>query len=283
MRRYITLEQLPFSGIEAVCRDVKIHAGEAEWFVVGAVARDLLLIHATGKGGSRITRDIDLAVALPNWEAYHTLTQRLVASGYHLEREPHRLRSPNQLTVDLIPFGDIAIPDGEIVWPPRNEVRLDVKGFDVLLTSSVRLQVGDALTVQVASIPAQALLKVCAWLDRHAQTSRDAEDLAELLMGYSEIEEDRLYQWHADLFDDPQFDLQKASARMLGREMARLALHIKHQVVYDRLRTFMGDQAKQGEESRLVQSMSRAVRFETSLHLVQSFVQGWFEVQSSHS
>lgn len=277
VNRRVRADQLPFRGIDTVFRDVQTQVGNAEWFVIGALARDLIFLAESGKGGSRITQDVDIAVALPDWEAFTGLLERLESCGYQRAREPHRVLSPEKIALDVISFGAIAHPDGEIIWPPRYEVRLDVKGFNVLVKSSVAVQIDEDLVLQVASIPSQALLKIISWIDRRLQTSQDAEDFAELLSTYGEIEEARLFTDHADMFDDPDFDIQRASARMLGRESAGLAAHLGQPEVFNRLNAFVHEQGVLDQEHRFTREMGHAVRLEKALQLMHGFVTGWRE------
>lgn len=42
------------------------------YLVVGAIARHLLLVNVLGISAARMTRDIDLAFAIENWDQFHT-------------------------------------------------------------------------------------------------------------------------------------------------------------------------------------------------------------------
>jgi predicted nucleotidyltransferase len=46
--------------------------------LVGAAARDLLLVHVHGQRVRRATKDVDFAVAIGSWEAYEQLQKRLM-------------------------------------------------------------------------------------------------------------------------------------------------------------------------------------------------------------
>jgi predicted nucleotidyltransferase len=47
-------------------------------FLVGAAARDLLLVHVHGQRVRRATKDLDFAVALASWKAFEQLKARLI-------------------------------------------------------------------------------------------------------------------------------------------------------------------------------------------------------------
>lgn len=49
-----------------------------ELLLVGAAARDLLLVHVYGQRVRRATKDVDFAVALASWETFEQLQAQLV-------------------------------------------------------------------------------------------------------------------------------------------------------------------------------------------------------------
>jgi predicted nucleotidyltransferase len=81
--------------IEAVCVEllenvVDIAAGlKIAFFVVGATARDMILIHGYNIQTIRATYDIDLGVQVSDWNEYQSLTNELMASG-HFSKEQIR-------------------------------------------------------------------------------------------------------------------------------------------------------------------------------------------------
>jgi hypothetical protein len=51
------------------------------YFVIGATARDLIVHQLVGIASSRRTRDLDLAIAIPDWSAFDTITEALLTRG----------------------------------------------------------------------------------------------------------------------------------------------------------------------------------------------------------
>ena len=82
---------------------------EIPMLIVGAFARDLHIRHRFGKATGRVTEDIDLALAVPDWPAFHTLRERLIASGQFNARPHvlHSLRHISGLAFDLVPFSGV--------------------------------------------------------------------------------------------------------------------------------------------------------------------------------
>ena len=194
--------------------------------IVGAFARDLHLVYAHGIATQRLTDDIDLALAVPDWLAFERLHGRLVASGA-FKASPtaaHRLRHRTGLPIDVVPFGSIEGNDRTIAWPPRGEIVMDVFGFreaelaasDVVLTNGVR--------ARLASLPALALLKLVCWKDRHYQAPRkDSHDLMLIVTHYLDARNQaRLFDDFAAWTQEDDFDYERAGTRMLGHDMRSL-------------------------------------------------------------
>lgn len=94
------------------------------FFLVGAAARDIVLVNLWGQSPGRATADIDFAFAVNDWAEFEHLRDELVATG-HFERLPHkeqRLQYTDQehgfqLPVDFIPFRGVASKTQTISWP----------------------------------------------------------------------------------------------------------------------------------------------------------------------
>jgi predicted nucleotidyltransferase len=64
-----------------------------ELLLVGAAARDLLLVHVYDQRVRRATKDVDFAVALTSWAAYEQLQARLIDHhGSRKESHQNRMR-----------------------------------------------------------------------------------------------------------------------------------------------------------------------------------------------
>jgi predicted nucleotidyltransferase len=59
---------------------VRRAAGQSPFVLIGAVARDLLLVHAGGIEAQRATEDTDLALAVRSWDEFMRLRAALLAS-----------------------------------------------------------------------------------------------------------------------------------------------------------------------------------------------------------
>lgn len=193
-----------------------------DFFVIGAVARDIHLRHLNGIDVPRRTRDVDVAVAVDGWESYKTLQRQLITNHNFTHEGPkQRVRSSEGVQVDLIPFGGIADPDGQIRFPPDERPEMTVLGIEETHRTTVSIRCGD-VSVEVASLPALGLLKLIAWDERPRERIHDAQDLCFILRQYYDVEIDTIVEKHADLFDAENFRRPLASARAYGREISAL-------------------------------------------------------------
>jgi predicted nucleotidyltransferase len=143
------------SAVRRAARDTPI-------LLVGAAARDLLLVHARGIDLQRATEDTDLALAVSSWEAFLDLRNALIASGgFTGDGPPHRLWYGNQ-RLDIIPFGGVERPDRSIAWPTEGAEVMSVAGFAEALASAVVVRLPGRVSIDVAPLPALALLKIWA-------------------------------------------------------------------------------------------------------------------------
>jgi predicted nucleotidyltransferase len=200
--------------IALVLADLQHRADECgiEIMVVGATARDILIRHVVGSVPERATADIDVAVAVSSWSHFRQLTvafTRRTGSEHKFE--------VRKTEVDVIPFGDIEDTDRTITWP--DEHQMNVFGFREAMATAVRVTLPGDLVVAVASLPAQSLLKLSAWQDRHNDDRRDAIDLKSIIYAYHEGPYlDELYTRHQPLVEKHEFDPRLAGADRIGRE-----------------------------------------------------------------
>lgn len=197
------------------------------FFLMGAAARDLMLLHAHGIDTRRKTEDVDFAVMVESWDVFAALRKTLIETGFAERPGPatHRLRhKPTSLPLDIVPFGGIERADRTIAWPPAQDQVFDCFGVREALEASVEVLLPEGVTVKVASIPALALLKITAWRDRKLTApGRDAGDLALYMRHYLDCGNmDRAAEEHADLFERDDYDHEATSAQLLGRDMTSL-------------------------------------------------------------
>ena len=204
---------------------------DIDFLVVGAMARDLVLVHGFGSKIERGTRDVDFGIEVANWQDFETLKMHLVEQGFEPDgRRPHRLiRNDSEgqpWEVDIVPFGSIATPDARISWPTDQGVAMSVLGFAEALANALTIQVSESpdITIPVASPAGIALLKLVAWIDRQAEfKKKDAMDFAYLVESYSNIPEIYEALYEEGWMEAQDWDETKASALKLGLDAGAIA------------------------------------------------------------
>lgn len=222
------------------------------FYVVGAMARDMVLGLIHGRKQSRKTNDLDIAIMIPDWSTYEKVSGALLT-------DPDFTKSPKQkqrwyfkerVILDIIPFGEIAKADKHIYWPPDETPAMSVSGFPAMAIAALEVIVDGELPIPVASIPGLFVLKLLAWKDRHRETNRDAEDITGILNEYLEINLDRTAQEHPDIFSIDDFTILKAGAYLMGRDIHHfLAEELPLQV---EIRNIIVDELSKKEESILI-------------------------------
>jgi len=199
------------------------------YFLVGAMGRDLLLVHVFGRPVYRATQDFDFGVAVESWDRFEAATQALIHEGF-VEHPmiTHRLLFQRRgwehsIPIDIIPFGGVASPEGVLAWPPKADFIMTVAGFAEALSAAVHVRSRDGLTIPVASLAGLTLLKLFAWRDRQAHNAKDAADLYLIMSNYADAGNiDRLYGGELHHLEATGFDLETAGARLLGRDTSSL-------------------------------------------------------------
>ncbi|MBN1906153.1 MAG: nucleotidyl transferase AbiEii/AbiGii toxin family protein, partial [Deltaproteobacteria bacterium] len=247
------------------------------FFVVGASARDLILEYGYKLKTKRATMDIDLGVQVADWGQYQTLKQGLIDTAkFEQDRQEQRLKFKKILLVDIIPFGDIAGPEYSFTWPSKDGNEMNTLGFSESFEFAIlaRLRNSPVLEIKVTSLAGLAIMKIIAWHDNPAR-GRDAQDLSLILHNYLYAgNEERIFDEENDIFDKikkDQGDYHKnAGARLLGRDMAKIALPESKKKIIE----ILEEEAKDKGRYRLVEGMIDSYyksghAFEDNIELLQ--------------
>ena len=200
-----------------------------DFVVVGAMARDIHFEHIWGIFTRRRTGDIDLAVQVKDWAQYERLRQGLESSRFFasVQGMPERFLADNGALIDILPFGGLASPGEVIAWPKEKRT-MSVTGVGDVFTHALTLSIPDshgAADVRIASIPGLVILKLVALSDSKGRAGKDADDIEFIISNYLAVgNRSRVGKGpDGDLIRMEPFDLLLVSARLLGRDMARMS------------------------------------------------------------
>lgn len=183
--------------------------------LVGAGARLLVMDWPFALPSKRTTADWDFALEVQNWETFERFRNALGHSRAEPGASEHRIVI-GETPIDLVPFGGIESPTGEICWP-RGKERMTVRGLsEALACASER-----ASAVPVAPLPLLATLKIIAFAERGNATDKDLRDLYFILTNYARCgNEDRIFDELSDeLVAGLPYD--QAGPLLLGRDLAQ--------------------------------------------------------------
>ena len=148
--------------LAALIRDLRAAKPEADVMLVGAMARDVLLMHAYGIKLPRATTDIDIALAARDWAAFHALRDALLASEKFVARTTtlHKLVYVDlNIAIDLIPFNGVEDAGGNITWPPDNAEVMSFIGYREARASALTINLPYAQQLVMVSLPMLAVQK----------------------------------------------------------------------------------------------------------------------------
>lgn len=233
---------------------------DREFYVIGATARDIIIRQLLDTESRRRTRDLDIAIAIPDWNTFEQVKQNLIADGFEKSMDMQQRFYYGEYELDIVPYGVVAKEDGNIYWPPEEEIAMSVRGFDEVLSEAITVGIDGDFKVKIASLHGLFLLKFNAWLDRNAKTSKDAEDMSFIFSNYFLANFER--RIHQEVYDWESFDDYVVGGYWLAYDI--VALLNKVQLCYYK-EIIEGELAKE-EESRLLNQMienSHDLKYET--------------------
>lgn len=217
-----TCEPELLETIELVCSKIltrAAHLQPTDLMVLGAQSRDVLHSALGHSFRLRATQDLDLAIAIADWEAYREVVTDLPVVG-----DTGIRYNVDEIHTDLVPFGPIEDPTGEVPDPPNRS--LSVWGFQEVFDSGYHLPLSTVGAIRIPTIPGYTALKLVAWLDRSENGRyKDAPDIATALYWYTEsaVTKNRLYddpEHGYQVLDKFDFDEDCSLAYLLGEDLA---------------------------------------------------------------
>lgn len=192
-----------------------------DYYLIGALARDIW--YSKENRLSRATRDVDFAILVGTEAQFEEAKDYLKAKkGFRDSKgNMYVLFSPNGHQIDILPFGAIEI-DEKIQIAGTGLTSISVNGFcEVYDSGTTEVQLDTGHYFKVASLSSIVLLKLISYDDRPEQRAKDGRDVGSIIEHYFDLEAERIYEHHSDLFTDTEKDneLQDIAATVIGREI----------------------------------------------------------------
>lgn len=199
-----------------------------DFFLVGALARDIRLSAAPGFMPRRATKDVDIAIMVGSEEEFEKVKKALLSTGDFTAHDKWAIKLfyKQAIELDLLPFGGIEGADREVRIEKPQLFLLDVPGFAEVMPEAKALRVGD-LELRICSLEGIVLLKLFANADNPSRT-KDISDIEDILGIYFDLEIERIFIEHGDvpeMYSTADADyMPLISARVTGRIMGRMLL-----------------------------------------------------------
>ena len=248
-------------------------------YVVGALARDIAMEILEMPPSRRRTSDLDVAIALKDWSQFELLSENLLKNNFVKGKPKQRfyykgVDGKNDYEIDIVPFGELE-KDEKVAWPPEGNPEMSVKCFRDVMNIADTVVIEDAITIKMAPLSGQFLIKFDTWLDRHLLTDKDAADMLYIM--------DNFYLAYVS-FKQPvpdevqetseSFDLLNGGARWIACEMKEFLTKEHLQFYTDQLQA----QIELDENSPLIRSMSSKYSASDSHMIVRNALIGMVEV-----
>lgn len=76
-----------------------------DYYVIGATARDIIIRQLINTTSGRRTKDLDIAIAIPDWGVFEEIKERLVADGFQKSQHLHQRFYYGEYELDVVPYG----------------------------------------------------------------------------------------------------------------------------------------------------------------------------------
>ena len=250
---------------------------DVDFYVIGATARDIVL-NFHGEKSGRATRDLDIAIAISNWEEFETIEQGIVnIKGFKKDsNQKQRFYYQDNFELDIVPFGDIMKEGDKVFWPPDEQVAMSVLGFKEVAKATDKFQIDNGVEIEVASLVGVFILKLVAWQDRNNQTNKDADDIAFIISNYFNINQERAIAEYSEImFEDDDFSFEKAGALLIGIDVALLLGNSDY--IINKLIKIVEIEIDKLEESVLINQIIETnsnFNYEETLSCLMNFIRG---------
>jgi predicted nucleotidyltransferase len=248
-----------------------------DFYLIGALAKDISMTGKHGKKPGRITRDIDLAVLINDKERYTELKKYLTTEENFISRKENEfvLIWEDKTHIDLMPFSDIADAEGEFTIGGLG-FTIEVPGFlEIFETALQEVELEGKHRFKICTLPGIVILKLFAWDDRPEDRKKDIVDISGILEHYFQISSDKIYDNFSKLFDWENTSLSQIAATVLGWEMKEIAA--RNEKIHQRIERILNEQTMGLEKSKMAAIMTeiRGNTAEENLTIIQKLKEGF--------
>lgn len=207
-----------------------------DFYLVGAVARDVWMSGINKIAPRRTTGDIDFAVLINDKGTYEALKDYLIQieGFYPYKGNSFVLMWKDKTQVDLLPFGAIEDEDGKVSTEGFGLTNISLQGFSEIYEEGLpEVELEGKHRFKFCTLPGIVILKLIAYDDRPEKRRDDIKDISDILNHFFNMYDNEIWENHSDLFVDDNADLHHIAARVMGREMKKVAA--RNEKLYKRI------------------------------------------------
>jgi predicted nucleotidyltransferase len=116
-----------------------------------------------------------------------------------------------------------------------------------------QIELADRHQFKCCTLPGILLLKLMAWDDRPEVRRDDIIDISDILHHFFDMYDEEIWSNHNDLFNTENANLKWIAARVMGREMKRIAQ--RNSQLYERLLNILVTNTVDVQRSRMAEIM----------------------------
>lgn len=199
-----------------------------DFFIIGAIARDINLASHSGLHSPRTTEDLDIAIRVPTIEQFQTIITKFTDTGAFekTSSNPIRLMYNKSIELDILPFGDLENTKREVRIPSAGSpFILSVPGLEEVRGICKALAIASGDTIHYCPLEGIVLLKLISWHENSGRT-KDMEDISHICNVYFEYLGDEIYEEAHELlhqYDTNNYAYQQlVASHYLGRKVGRI-------------------------------------------------------------
>jgi predicted nucleotidyltransferase len=223
------------------------------FYVIGATARDIIMeIH--NESGGRATLDLDIAIAISDWEQFSTVEKGLLELPNFTKdpKQKQRFIYKSEFQLDVVPYGKIMEDGDKIFWPPDEHFAMTILGFSEVEKATEQVQIDDGFTLNIASLAGIFVLKIFAWEERKLKGNKDADDIAFIIGNYYEIHIEKAVELNEEIYTD-DFTVFLAGTKLLGKDV--LEILAGNEDTVDKVKAIIDIEINLEEGSKLINQM----------------------------
>lgn len=199
-----------------------------DFFIVGAIARDINLSTGNGVQSPRTTEDLDIAIRVPSVAGFQAVINQLVKTGEFemISGNPIRLIYKKAIELDFLPFGELESENREVYLPNAGKPYvISVPGLEEVREICKEIELISGVRVQYCPLEGIVLLKLISWYHNPGRI-KDREDIAHICKVYFEYVGDEIYEHAYDLlhiYDSNDYEYRNlVASHYLGRKVRQI-------------------------------------------------------------